>query len=97
MSRLRGIVKSKELSWAALGFVLVWIVIQIRTPEPWWAYTCVFFAFMMVFCHLAALYIEKISFQASRKLDLISLICGILFILSLIAVYIAETVVFQPL
>ncbi len=54
---MRSILKMKSVAWGALVLVVVWLGFIIGTPAPWWTYTSVFFVFMMVFCHLAALYI----------------------------------------
>ena len=87
---MRSILKMKSVAWGALVLVVEWLGFIIGTPAPWWTYTSVFFAFMMVFCHLAALYIYKVSPRASRKLDVIAMIMGILFMVALIVMTIAS-------
>ncbi|HBY15938.1 MULTISPECIES: hypothetical protein [Bacteroidales] len=87
---MRSILKMKSVAWGALVLVVVWLGFIIGTPAPWWTYTSVFFVFMMVFCHLAALYIYKVSPRASRKLDVIAMIMGILFMVALIVMTIAS-------
>lgn len=80
------ILKMKGVAWGALVLIVVWLVLVLKTPALWWCYIAPFFAFMMVFCHLAALYLNKVSNVASRKLDLIALIMGVLSIIAVIVV-----------
>lgn len=92
----RSFIESRIVSWIALFVIVLWIVMQLRTPDPWWTYLSIFFAFMMVFCHLAALYLFSISWRASHKLDSLSILCGILFVVALVATYIASQVGLAP-
>ncbi len=78
------ILKMKSAAWGGLALMVVWLVYSFFVHSPWWGYISVFFAFMMVFCHLAALYVEKISSAASRKLDLLSFVMGVHFIVAII-------------
>ena len=84
---MRSILKMKSVAWGALVLVVVWLGFIIGTPAPWWTYTSVFFVFI---CHLAALYIYKVSPRASRKLDVIAMIMGILFMVAFIVMTIAS-------
>lgn len=84
------ILESKICSWIALLVVVVatcFTFPMFRTY--WWAFSVEFFAFMMVFCQLASLYLGKLSPVAGRKLRVCALVCGILTMVSFIAVYIA--------
>lgn len=81
---MRNLLKTKAAAWGGLVLILVWLVYLAFVQMPWWNFISVFFAFMMVFCHLAALYLNNTSNAASRKLDLIALIMGILFIVAII-------------
>lgn len=88
----RSFIESRIVSWIALFVIILWIVMQLHTPDPWWTYLSIFLAFMMVFCHLAALYLYAVSWRASRKLDSLAMLCGILFVIALVATYIASQV-----
>lgn len=89
------LLNSKPAAWGALILIVIWLIFALKTDEPWWGYLGIFFAFMMIFCHIASLYIERISKDASSKLDLIALICGVIFVVAEIVIYILETIAFQ--
>ena len=80
--------KSKTAAWIAMAIVIVLIAITFKYRTEWWCFTDIFFAFMFVFCHLLALNIVKLSPIASRKLDMASLVFGILAVVSFIVEYI---------
>ncbi|MDE6717021.1 MAG: hypothetical protein K2J70_02410 [Muribaculaceae bacterium] len=85
--------KSKTLAWAALILCIALLVISMAVPglkTEWWQLFDVFFLFMTVFSHLAAIYLEKMSKPASQMLDRMALIFGILAIISFIAVFIID-------
>jgi len=84
------ILNMKSISWVALVLIVAWLVLQLNTPEPWWSYIAIFLAFMTVFCHLSSLYIKKVSNAASRKLDFIALIVGVMFIVSAVVLLIVK-------
>lgn len=89
------ILKSKIAGWCAMGLMIVVTVLCVTLPgvkQYWWELTDVFFAFMMVFCHLAALYLEKLSVRASKRLDTIAMVFGILAIVALICIYLIDGV-----
>ena len=48
---------------------------------------------MMVFSHLAALYLASMSKDASKKLDVIAMIFGILTVISFIVIFIIDQTV----
>lgn len=83
------ILKSKTAAWCAFLLILLVIILTFPLRNIWWAYFDIFFAFMMVFIHVIALTIEKYNVPAYSKLEKISLIMGILTILSLIGEWIA--------
>lgn len=91
------ILESKLCAWGA--FVIVFLVIVLtfgmRREIAWWAFIDIFFAFMMVFCHLTAIIIKKLNGRASAKLELAAAVCGILTVLSGIGEYIAFQVLFD--
>ncbi|MDE6296312.1 MAG: hypothetical protein K2L89_00550 [Muribaculaceae bacterium] len=81
---------SKTVGWIALIIVFSAIVLSMTIPgvkKDWWEMIDIFFFFMMAFSHLAALYLNKISVQASKTLDKIAFVFGILGIIALIVVY----------
>lgn len=86
--------KSKAMAWAALALVLIIIIMTFPTRTVWWSLFDVFFAFMMVFCHIMSLYIVKMSPAASRKMDIAALVFGVLMILALIVEFILFQVEF---
>lgn len=85
--------KSKLFAWLAFVLVVVIIGLTFRLRPVWWAFSDIFFAFMMVFCHLMAVYIARLNSYASRKLDVCALVFGILTAVALIV----EFVLFQIL
>lgn len=80
---------SKIVAWLALCVVVTVICVTFSLREQWWSFIDIFFAFMMVFSHLLALYLGKMSKSAAGKLDRLSLIFGIMTILAIIGEYIA--------
>lgn len=87
MSNLR---TSKGVAWAAFAIVVAAVVCAVCMPgfkHFWWQTFDIFFAFMMVFCHLAALYLYKMSLDASKKLDFLALIFGILAVIAFIVIF----------
>ena len=87
MNRL---MKSKGAAWGGMLVMVVMTIACMVTPgvkEDWWELADVFFAFMMVFCHLASLYLEKLNQNASKRLDQLSMIFGIIAILAFVCIY----------
>ena len=86
--------ESKGVAWLALIVVVAILIIMIclRMFNEVWEYSAIFCAFMMVFCHLMALNLRKMSLAACRKLDLISLIFGVLTVIAIIVIYILAQV-----
>lgn len=82
--------ESKALAVSAMVLIVIVIIVAICTHvvSSIWEYSVLFFAFMTIFCHLAALSLMKMSTAASKKLDNVSLILGILTVISLIVVFI---------
>ena len=91
MNRL---IQSKATAWGAFLLIVIMLVLTFSLRSVWWAFFNVFFLFMMVFCHLVAIYLKRYSPLASGKLDAAAFVFGILGILSLIGEYIAWQVVF---
>lgn len=87
--------KSKSAAWIALILILAVLVLNVFVKDKWWSFIDIFFGFMMVFCHLVSLYIEKFNKVSSGKLEVIAFICGILMIVAFIVEYVVESVIFK--
>ena len=75
--------KAKICAWGALIIVIVVMALTFSMRVAWWAFADVFFAFLMTFLHLLAVYFYKLK-GISRQLDMAALVCGVLMIVSLI-------------
>ena len=82
--------KNTGLAWGAMILMVVVVIVAVatRVVSSIWEYSTIFLAFMAVFCHLMSLLLERMSASASRKLDNIALIIGILAVVALIVVFI---------
>lgn len=82
--------QSQAAAWGAMIIMMVVIIVAVctRVVSTVWEYGTLFFAFMAVFCHLAAILLYRMSASASKKLDISALVFGILAVLALIAVFI---------
>jgi hypothetical protein len=78
------ILKSRLVSILALVIVVLYIIITFRLITEWWLIIDKFFAYMAAFAHFAALYMEKFSFKAYKKLDKVAFWCTIIFVISLV-------------
>lgn len=74
---------SKLCAWGAMIIVIAVMVLTFALRTAWWAFTDIFFAFMMAFMHLLAVYFHKVV-GISRQLEMAALVCGVLMIISLI-------------
>lgn len=83
------VLQSKATAWGAFLLIVIMLVLTFSLRWAWWAFFDLFFFFMMVFCHLVAVYIQSYSRMASSKLEIAAFVCGILGILSLIGEYTA--------
>lgn len=86
-----GLLKSKIVAWIALIVIFGDLVLSMVIPgikQEWWELTDIFFFFMMAFSHLAAIYLQKMSMQASRTLDKFAFIFGLLGVIALIVIFI---------
>ena len=86
---MANILKSKKTAWCALLLIILIIALTFRSRMAWWSFFDVFFAFMMIFCQLVAVYLTKYSPVASRKLQICAAVFGVLMILALIGEFIA--------
>lgn len=87
MSKLR---ESKPLAVCAMLLVVVVLVlISFMNPE-WWEYIPIFFAFMMAFFHLMAVFMARIP-NMSKLLDLWAFVFAVLMVVGIIGVYIVDS------
>lgn len=84
---MNGLLKSKIAAWVMMAVIIAFLCFTFSMRTVWWAYIDVFCAFMMAFCHLLALNFLKISVAASRKLDNIAIVFGILFVIAFLVEY----------
>ena len=84
--------QSTLVAWIGLAIVVAVIVTTFRYRTAWWNFIDLFFAFMMVFCQLASLYIGRFNGYAGKTLRNIAFVCLILMILAFIGEYIAYQV-----
>lgn len=83
--------ESKGLAWVAMILCVVVLVLSMAIPgvkKEWWEMIDIFFIFMMVFSHLAALYLKKMSQAASTMLDRLAFAFGALGVVAFIVVFI---------
>ena len=82
--------ESKALAWCAMIAVVALVIITVclHVVDKVWEYSSIFCAFMMVFCHLMALNLRRMSPSAARKLENIALIFGVLTVVAIIVIFI---------
>ena len=90
------LLRSKLVAWLAMAIVVAVIIITFRFRTVWWAFIDEFFAFMAVFCQLAAVYLYSLNRYIGKKLQTFAAIFGVLMILSFIGEYIAYLVIYSP-
>lgn len=83
--------QSTLVAWIAMAIVVLVIITTFEYRQAWWSFIDLFFAFMMVFCQLAGLYIKRFNPYAGKTLQSIAMICLVLMILA----FIGEYVVYQ--
>lgn len=83
------------VAWIALAIVVIVIITTFQFRQAWWSFIDLFFAFMMVFCQLAGLYIIRFNPYAGKKLQTIAAICLILMFMAFIGEYVAYEVIFK--
>lgn len=84
--------QSTLVAWIALILVVIVIITTFQYRQAWWSFIDLFFAFMMVFCQLAGLYISRFNVYAGKKLQSFAAIFLVLMILAFIGEYIAYQV-----
>ena len=85
--------QSKLAAWIAMAIVVIVIVITFQFREAWWNFIDLFFAFMMVFCQLASLYLGRLNPYVGKKLKSIAFVCLILMVLAFIGEFVAYQVI----
>lgn len=88
-------INSKIVAW--LGIVLaiaVTVLSMFFEDVPWWEYSVAFFAFMMSFLHLLAVYMDSKLPVVSYKLDMAALVCGVCLIVAVIILMVTDSVMF---
>ena len=83
------LLESRAAAWTALILVIILIIVTFRMRSVWWSFIDLFFVFMMVFSHLAALYLKRMSPQAGRTLDRVAFVCALLTVVAFVGEYIA--------
>lgn len=90
---MRRLLQSRIAAWGAFVLVLVMIVLSLVMVPDWkdnlWTLSDEFFAFMMVFSQLVAVYIVRLNPAAGRKLQYGAAVFGVLMIISLIVEMVA--------
>lgn len=92
---MKNLLQSTIVAWIALAIVIFVIVATFKFRQAWWSFIDLFFAFMMVFCQLAGLYIGRFNAYAGKRLRSIAGICLILMILAFIGEYIAYQILYS--
>ena len=87
---MKKVMQSKTMAWAAMILVAALVVILFIMHTPWWGFIAVFFVFMSVFSHLAALYIRRMSPAAANTLENVAFICILLGVAGIIVEYIVS-------
>ena len=93
MEQVKNPLRSKMIAWLALAIVVIVIAVTFQYRSAWWNFIDLFFAFMMVFCQLAGLYIGRFNPYAGKRLQTIAFICLVLAVLAFIGEYIAYQVI----
>ncbi len=76
--------RAKVTSWLALIVAVLIIVLTFSMRAAWWQFIDVFFLFMCAFTRLLSVYFAGISPVASRKLNTVSLVCCIGFVVAFV-------------
>lgn len=88
-------VQSKAFAWSAFILVIIILIFTFAARAAWWSFFDIFFGFMMVFCHLIAVYSRARLPYVGKQMDTIAAVFGILAILALIAEYIVWNIVYK--
>ena len=85
---LSRILKSTIVSWVILLLIAAVLIATYKIHPVWWTFIDIFFFFIMAFCHAMSCSFAKINPAASRRLDIISLVCGCAGIIAFLVEYI---------
>lgn len=91
---MKNLLKSKIAALAAFIVVIVIVIATFSLRVQWWCFIDIFFAFMAVFSHLAALLLGKFSPHAGKLLDKTAFWCLVLAVLSFVAEFVAWQIIF---
>lgn len=88
--------KKMLLALVALIVSVVYIAVtfRLRRELGWWAYADCFALFMAVFTWLMSLVISRMIPYSGKLLATIALVFGIIFVIALVAEYIAYSIIF---
>lgn len=84
------LMESKATAWVAMVMVVAMVVLSMLLRTPWYGLIAEFLCFLGVFSHLSSLYLRKMSYPASRKLDTFALV----FILLSLAAFLVEYIIY---
>ncbi len=76
--------RSKIAAVTGLFLLMAVMVFTMVLHAPWWAYIYLFFLFMSEFSHLCALITERMNPAASRKLERVAVVCGVIGIVAVV-------------
>ena len=76
-----------------LTIAMIALTFDFRREIGWWAFIDCFMLFMTVFVWMMSLLIGKMIPHSGMVLRKIAVICGILFVISLVAEYFAYSVI----
>ena len=85
------LLESKLTAWCAMALVVTLIVLSFCLHTPWWGFIAIFFLFLGVFSHIAALYLRKVNGRSASKLET----CALVFLILAIAGFIVEYIVYN--
>lgn len=83
------VLSSKSIAWFAFLLIIIVLIFTFSIRPSWWAFIDIFFGFMMVFCHIVAVYSRGKMPAVGRQMDTIAAYCGILAVLAFIGEFIA--------
>lgn len=86
------LIESKTTAWIAMVLVVVLVVMAVICQLPWWDFIAIFFCFIGIFCHLSSLYLKRMSVHAASKLETIAIVCLILTVIGMVAIYFISNV-----
>ena len=83
------VLKSKGFAWLAFGVVILILVCTFTMRTVWWSFIDIFFMFMAAFINLVAVTVKNINPPVAAKLNRITIVMLVCWVLSLIGEWIA--------